>query len=74
MDSVSLNLLDNTTIRIAGAVKESIVDGPGIRYVVFTQGCPFHCKGCHNVQAQSLTGPPASSAVPPCLRKNPQCA
>lgn len=56
MDSVSLNLLDNTTIRIAGAVKESIVDGPGIRYVVFTQGCPFHCKGCHNVQAQSLTG------------------
>lgn len=37
-------------IRIAGIVKESIVDGPGIRYVVFTQGCPHHCPGCHNPQ------------------------
>lgn len=35
-------------LRIAGVVKESIVDGPGIRYVVFTQGCPHHCPGCHN--------------------------
>lgn len=35
-------------IRIAGIVKESIVDGPGLRYVVFTQGCPHHCPGCHN--------------------------
>lgn len=49
-------LLENTTLRIAGAIAESIVDGPGIRYVVFTQGCPFHCRGCHNVQSQSLTG------------------
>lgn len=35
-------------LRIAGIVKESIVDGPGLRYVVFTQGCPHHCPGCHN--------------------------
>ena len=51
-----MSALDSTTIRIAGAVQESIVDGPGIRYVIFTQGCPFHCKGCHNPQAQSLSG------------------
>ena len=56
MEDVDYSLLDKTTVRIAGAVGESIVDGPGIRYVVFTQGCPFHCKGCHNVQSQSLTG------------------
>ena len=53
---LDLSVLDNTTIRIAGAMTESIVDGPGIRYVIFTQGCPFHCKGCHNPQAQTLSG------------------
>ena len=44
------------TLRIAGVQKESIVDGPGIRYVVFTQGCPHHCKGCHNPQTHDFKG------------------
>lgn len=26
----------------------SLVDGPGVRTVVFFQGCDIHCKGCHN--------------------------
>lgn len=36
------------TIRIAGVVRESIVDGPGLRFAVFAQGCPHKCRGCHN--------------------------
>ena len=34
--------------RIAGTVRHSSVDGPGVRYVVFFQGCPHHCPGCQN--------------------------
>lgn len=37
-------------MRIAGTVNDSIVDGPGLRYTVFFQGCGHHCKGCHNPQ------------------------
>ena len=43
-------------IRIAGTVGESIVDGPGIRYTIFTQGCPHHCEGCHNPETHDFNG------------------
>ena len=32
-------------IRISGIVEESIVDGPGLRYVLFTQGVPAPLRG-----------------------------
>lgn len=43
-------------IRISGIEPESIVDGEGIRYVIFTQGCPHHCPGCHNPQTHPFGG------------------
>jgi anaerobic ribonucleoside-triphosphate reductase activating protein len=43
-------------LRIAGIIEESIVDGPGIRLVVFGQGCPHHCPGCHNPDTHSFEG------------------
>lgn len=45
-----------TPLRIAGTVCESIVDGPGVRYVVFVQGCPHGCAGCHNPQTHDPAG------------------
>ena len=35
-------------LELSGLVNDSIVDGPGIRVTVFSQGCPHHCEGCHN--------------------------
>ena len=41
-------LKDEATIRLAGIEYDDTVNGPGLRCVVFLQGCPFHCPGCHN--------------------------
>ena len=45
-----------TPIRVAGIVEQSIVDGPGLRLVVFTQGCPHGCPGCHSPQTHDFDG------------------
>ena len=41
-------------IRMCGVEPESIVDGPGFRYVVFVQGCPHKCPGCHNPESHDF--------------------
>lgn len=48
-------------LRMAGLVRESVVDGPGIRMVVFVQGCPHHCPGCHNPDSHDPAGGYSSS-------------
>lgn len=43
-------------LRLAGVIRESIVDGPGWRLVVFVQGCPHHCPGCQNPHTHDFDG------------------
>lgn len=43
-------------LRIAGTVNDSIVDGNGIRFTIFVQGCPHGCEGCHNPQTHDFDG------------------
>jgi len=35
-------------MRLSGFSEESHVDGPGLRCVIFTQGCNHQCPHCHN--------------------------
>ena len=43
-------------VQLAGLIEESVVDGPGMRFVIFTQGCEHHCAGCHNPQTHDPNG------------------
>ena len=41
-------------MKIAGFYDESISNGLGWRAVLFVSGCPHHCPGCHNKEAQDF--------------------
>jgi anaerobic ribonucleoside-triphosphate reductase activating protein len=43
-------------VRLAGIIHESMVNGPGIRRVLFAQGCVHNCEACFNPETHSLEG------------------
>jgi anaerobic ribonucleoside-triphosphate reductase activating protein len=43
-------------MRLSGITPESLVDGPGLRYVIFTQGCQHCCPHCHNQESWDMNG------------------
>ena len=62
-------------LNLSGIVSDSIVDGPGIRTAIFSQGCPHHCPGCHNPETWDFgcgTDIPVE-AVLEIVRENPLC-
>lgn len=44
------------TVRLAGIAYESLVNGPGMRRVFFSQGCKHNCKGCFNPETHNFNG------------------
>ena len=60
---------------LSGIVGDSIVDGPGIRTTVFSQGCPHHCPGCHNPEtwAYGCGTPMEEETIVEIVRSNPLC-
>ena len=41
-------------MRIAGLIRNDVVNGYDVCVSVWVQGCPFHCDGCHNPQTWSF--------------------
>lgn len=48
--------LRSIVVRVSGIIEESISNGPGLRMVIFAQGCKHHCLGCHNPQSHDFEG------------------
>ncbi len=55
-NATELSIMCDMKIRLFGTANDSIVDGPGLRYAVFTQGCPHNCEGCHNPNSHDMNG------------------
>ncbi|WP_183279319.1 anaerobic ribonucleoside-triphosphate reductase activating protein [Clostridium fungisolvens] len=48
--------MEDNMIRLSGIIHESLVNGPGIRRVFFSQGCKHNCKECFNPETHSFDG------------------
>lgn len=48
--------MSDNKIRLAGMIYESLSNGPGLRRVLFSQGCRHNCKGCFNPHTHSFEG------------------
>jgi len=53
----SKNIENENYVSVFGASAMSGVDGPGVRTVVFFQGCPVNCIWCHSPHSRSLISP-----------------
>lgn len=45
-----------STLRVAAVMESSRANGPGLRFVVWTQGCPLGCPGCQNPETWPAEG------------------
>lgn len=48
--------MSDKLLRVFGIVEESVVDGDGLRFVLFLQGCKKACPGCQNKNSWDLNG------------------
>ncbi len=62
-------------LNLSGIISDSIVDGPGIRTTVFSQGCPHHCPGCHNPEtwAFGIGTDMEEETIVEIVKSNPLC-
>jgi len=62
-------------LNVAGIVEDSVVDGPGLRVVIFGQGCPHRCQGCHNPDTWEAGAGTVMSEEQICgiVKSNPLC-